>query len=301
MTEDEMNRTDHGYNNFVIKAYIITLINNGDSMVATRTLLQSIEKIHNPSNSSGSTIQPFIMPATVPLSIHNDIKNGFSKEYVKTLYDNNGRLKWTWPIHTSQDAIDFSTGLYKKTYNAADWKKVRACTVSHMRLWQHCVDIKEPIMILEHDALFTRPFNYKALALTGHQKNTSSQGKEHSSVGEWTGGICGLNDPIGATRKARVFDAKVKESLHWYKDAGVNGICTAPYVDDLGDLPLPSGLAGNSAYIIKPWAAQKLLDKVSEVGLWPNDALMCRQFFPWLQVYFPYFTALQPMKSTTTT
>jgi GR25 family glycosyltransferase involved in LPS biosynthesis len=29
-----------------------------------------------------------------------------------------------------------------------------ACMISHMKLWQHCVDSNEPIMILEHDAIF---------------------------------------------------------------------------------------------------------------------------------------------------
>ena len=66
------------------------------------------------------------------------------------------------------------------------------------------------------------------------------------------------------------------------------------------DVEVPQGLAGNSAYLITPKGAKKLLDKVREVGLWPNDAVMCKQFFPWMQVVYPYYTTIQRgLKSTT--
>jgi GR25 family glycosyltransferase involved in LPS biosynthesis len=122
-------------------------------------------------------------------------------------------------------------------------------------------------------------------------------GSEHHSPDsmQWTGGICGINNPIGATRKSKIFFDKVKLQLQ-----GKEGLTLAPYVDESSDLPLPSGLAGNSAYVIKPWAAKKLLEKTAEVGIWPNDALMCRQFFPWLQVSYPFYTTIQNTPSTTT-
>jgi hypothetical protein len=34
----------------------------------------------------------------------------------------------------------------------------KGCWFSHWRLWQHCVDINEPIVILEHDAYITAPW-----------------------------------------------------------------------------------------------------------------------------------------------
>jgi hypothetical protein len=34
----------------------------------------------------------------------------------------------------------------------------RGCWFSHWRLWQHCVDIDQPIVILEHDAYITAPW-----------------------------------------------------------------------------------------------------------------------------------------------
>ena len=76
------------------------------------------------------------------------------------------------------------------------------------------------------------------------------------------------------------------------------GVQEAPYVAPKD--ACPQGLAGNSAYLIKPFAAQELLDKFKEVGGWPNDEVMCSQFFPWLRVINPPYTALQLLGSTTT-
>jgi GR25 family glycosyltransferase involved in LPS biosynthesis len=193
MTEEEMFTTDHGHDRFTIKAFIITMLNNNESVVGARKLLHSIT-LTNP-------IQPFLMQATIPSTIDLDIKCNFSKKYGEALYKD-GKLWWNWPTSAVQDGIDFSTGLYKKYYGEKDWRTKAACTISHMRLWQHCIDINEPIMILEHDANFIENFRYRILALSGADKGE-----------EWTGGICGLNNPIGTTRKAGIFDTKVKYQI----------------------------------------------------------------------------------------
>jgi hypothetical protein len=289
MSEEVMISTDHGYDNFCIKAFIITMMNNAQSVVSTRKLLYSMTYVNDRTGNVSkepSWVQPFIINATIPETIDSDIKINFNREYADGLYKN-GKLNWTWPISSAQNGIDFSTGLYKRAYAAADWKKVAACTISHMRLWQHCIDINEPILILEHDAIFHSRFKYHKIAMCGHYD------KSDGRIGEWSGGICALNDPIGSTRKGRLYHQKVVGD-------GQGGLRSVPYIDDPHEDPLPTGLPGNSAYIIKPWAAKKLLDKTLEVGLWPNDALMCKQFFPWLQIYYPYFTSVQGTPSTTT-
>jgi hypothetical protein len=103
----------------------------------------------------------------------------------------------------------------------------------------------------------------------------------------------GLNDPIGNTRKGQRFHAQV--------ESHGKGIQDIPKIDMDGELPLPMGLAGNSAYIIKPHAATKLLEKVEEIGMWPNDAIMCKQLFPsLLKVVYPYYSNTQKTISTTT-
>ena len=71
-----------------------------------------------------------------------------------------------------------------------------------------------------------------------------------------------------------------------------------PWVDD--DRKIPQGLAGNSAYMIKPAGARKLLQLVKEYGAWPNDAIMCRQLLPNIGVTRKFYTKVQGLRSTTT-
>lgn len=276
-----MYKLDRGHNDWWMKAFIITMPNNNQSMVSTRKLIHSIQETE-------SLLQPFIMPATTPERMLHDLEMTFPRSMIKHFMTLDKKLRYTWPIHNSQNELDLSTGLYKRAYAAKDWRKVASCSISHMRLWQHCIDINEPILILEHDAYFENFFSYKDIALAGQERAVDGSM-------QWTGGICGINHPAGATRKAQVFIQKVKEQVK-----NKSGLALVPYVDEPSDLPLPNGLAGNSAYIIKPWAAKKLLEKTAEIGIWPNDALMCRQFFPWLQVHYPFVTTIQNTPSTTT-
>lgn len=244
----------------MIRGYIISLINHHESTVATRLLISSIR-------NTESQIDPIIFPATVPKTIQEDLK--------KITYIDTKGLDWTYPTKASQDGLDMKTGLYLQHYKTANLPNRIACMVSHMRAWQECINVKEPILVFEHDALIVNRF-YKEDVLTK----------------DFKGGIIGLNSPLGATRKSRVFYEKVgkKKGLH-----------PVPSVDGPSDPNLPQGLAGNSAYLITPVAAKKLLSKVREVGMWPNDAVMCKQFFPWLQVVYPYYTEIQKgLKSTTT-
>ena len=60
-------------------------------------------------------------------------------------------------------------------------------------------------------------------------------------------------------------------------------------------------MPGHSAYVIKPWAAKQIIEKQNEIGWWPNDAIMCKQFFKGeLKVVYPYYTTIQGVQSTTT-
>ena len=120
-------------------------------------------------------------------------------------------------------------------------------------------------MILEHDALFTRKFQ---------APDTTDE------VGAYS-----INDPRGATFKAKDYHNKLKE-----------GFNEVPWVTKDH---IPQGMPGHSAYVIKPWAAKEIVDKQDDIGWWPNDAIMCRQICPWVRVYKPYFTTTQGIKSTT--
>lgn len=237
------------------KAFIISLVNNHQATVSTRLLIESIR-------TTKSELEPIVLPATTPADINDGLRS--IKEIAAA------KLRWTYPVTPEQDGVDLSTGLRLTHYPTADINRRVACTVSHMRAWQKAIDLDETIVVLEHDALFTRKFSLEPL------------------LEDFKNGVIGLNDPRGATRKAGLFHQKV---------SGKMGLQPVPEIDSWD---IPQGLAGNSAYVITPKGAKKLLHKTEELGLWPNDALMCRQMFPWLQVVYPYYTKVQGTASTTT-
>lgn len=165
-------------------------------------------------------------------------------------------LRWTWGPG--------GEGLKHQGYGGPLEARV-GCSLSHYLLWRLCLAQGEPILILEHDAVFLRefrPFTFK--------------------------GACQINDPRGAT----------KRGAWWSDQMAARGPGVHPKTVVLPD-DVPDGLAGHSAYALQPRAARELIEKVHDIGLWPNDATMCRQFFPWLEELYPFVTRVEQGRSTT--
>lgn len=183
----------------------------------------------------------------------------------QTLSEEN--VHWNYPLNGAP-VLDIQSGLVKTPYNGADPNKRIACALSHYKVWKLAQE--EAILVLEHDALFKSKIDF--------------------DINETGFDILGLNYPIGATRKAYLFHETVQYTQRKYQ--------VAPYVDEKN---IPQGIAGNSAYIITPAGAKKMLSLVDHYGLWPNDALMCLQLFgPKLGVTRQYYTITQGLPSTTT-
>jgi|SRR5210317_660458 len=226
-----------------------------------------VEKLLKSIADTDSEINPEILSAATPENINQKLRA------IETI--DGDAVNWTYPLSEQQDRLDIGTGMYLRHYRAKDPKKVIACMVSHMMAWDKVFQKNEPMIVFEHDAVVYRKIT-----------------KENLMTEDFKGGVLGLNDPRGTTRKSSLYHEKVSQN---------RGMQKTPLIDGPSDPPLPSGLPGNSAYLITPFAAKALLDKVAEIGMWPNDALMCRQLFPWLQVTYPYFTKVQGVVSTTTT
>ena len=178
-------------------------------------------------------------------------------------------LNWTWPWDGEERCL--RSGLIKKAYPTVDPRKRVACFYSHYQLWELARDKNKPILVLEHDAVFIKKLDLSILD------------KPYD--------IIGINSPRGATRKAKEFDRIVQSNKS-------GTVVPTPRIDD----PLiPQGIAGNSAYIVKPAGAKALISKVKELGAWPNDALMCYQNIKRLGVSTTYYTQVQGLPSTTTT
>lgn len=177
------------------------------------------------------------------------------------------KLQWTYPWDTPKH--DFATGLKLSPYRTQQKAARIACFLSHYQLWKNCLKADEPFLILEHDAIFLRELETDAIMKAKCD-------------------IIGINDPRGATRKAIDFHEKIQQRPQTVQPV--------PRIDD----PLvPQGLAGNSAYIMKPSGAEKMLKLVKEFGAWPNDAIMCYQLIQSLGVTKTYYTKVQGTRSTT--
>ena len=101
-------------------------------------------------------------------------------------------------------------------------------------------------------------------------------------------GICQINDPNGATHRGQWWSEQMIK-----RGPGVFGKTLVM------EGKRPDGLAGNSAYMIKPWAAADLIAAMRRYGVWPNDATMCIQLFPHLQEMYPFITRVEQTQSTT--
>jgi len=252
-----------------MKAYIISITNDHDSTVATRRLLLSIK-------DTRSNIEPFVFDAVTARNVKTVHERLFGKSTIK-------RVSYTYPLE-GETRYDMKTGLELSGYKTRDINKRIGCFLSHYTLWKNCIEADKPIMILEQDALFTNRFDYGII-------------KE-----SFKGDILGLNNPIGATRLASVYDKTLKDIWELRsskrKQNPKYDVYEAPWVDK--NKMIPQGIAGNSAYIIKPAGARKLIELTAEHGIWPNDALMCKQLIPGkLQHIYPYITKVQGGKSTT--
>jgi GR25 family glycosyltransferase involved in LPS biosynthesis len=162
---------------------------------------------------------------------------GVSKEIAESVM-NAHKLTWTWADNNTKELICSKTNLKHFPYRTTDFRSKIGCSMSHFLLWKKCVELNETILILEHDAVFLRPL-----------PNIEFKG------------ICQINDPNGATRKG-----------NWWSKHMVTrnkcGVFEKTWVTTEPERHIPDGLAGNSAYLIKPWAAQALINKCYEVGLW---------------------------------
>ena len=183
------------------------------------------------------------------------------------------RIEWKYPW--TGEVNDIKSGLTLRAYQTADPKKRMACFLSHYCLWEKTIKSGEPMLILEHDAMFIskKPIPFDDILNSGFE-------------------IIGINEPFGATRLSQAFHENVQKE-HFCK----NNVVRAPLIDDI---KVPQGIAGNSAYIITPKGAYTMIKLTKEHGAWPNDALMCRQLIFGLGVTKTYFTKIQRIKSTTT-
>lgn len=174
-------------------------------------------------------------------------------------------LQWTWP-NVAEDVCD-RTGLKRHPYKTAEPLARMGCAMSHLLLWEEAANRFEPTLILEHDAVFLRGLP--------------------ETLPEDFGAIM-LNNPEGATPRGKWWRQQIEA-----KGPGIHRK-THVFPDDR-----PDGLAGNSAYIISRDTAWACAELYRDLGVWPNDATMCRQLVSGLMEAYPFVTEVQQERSTT--
>lgn len=277
-----------------LDAYVITLINDAKSTALARECLRSI-------NDIGGHVSPYILPATTPINMEEHLFGmkeddfGFEKGSFQaalqvknprsSILEMNHTIKVGYPLVEKDNRLDLATGLQLNAYRAKNPLKIVACTISHMRAWAQACKTNRMIMVLEQDAYFIRQFKIGEITQADDNDRT------------W--GAIGINFPeAGHTRRR---DDYVNGMDKYLLDNPNKILAPVSTINKIGEAPVPQGLAGNSAYVIKPWAARELLAKTLELGIWPNDALMCKELFPWIrQALYPY-THIQESTTSTTT
>lgn len=228
-----------------MKAFVITLFNDKYSLASAEKTLKTARQMND--------------------DLHIEMIRAVTPDKIKD-------TTYSYPVEGETSTYEDMTLI---GYKAKDIGKKIACSLSHMRLWNKCVQLNEPIMILEHDTVFIRKFRPSKIL-----------------IGIEDGDILMINDPRGATRRGMVYHENIIKN-----DKGIHlveGVNTP-------EETVPDGLAGNSAYVITPAAAKKASELQSSIGIWPNDALLCKQLFPEkLKSYYPYITRVEQRRSTTT-
>ena len=208
---------------------------------------------------------------TSSIKVENDFTvkkfNAVTPQQVKKVMKD-FRVQWNYPWEG--EIFDFKTGLKKKSYPTVNKEARIACALSHYTLWKESADNNETLLVMEHDAKFVKKLDVDEIEQSKYN-------------------IIGINNPLFATRKAQLFKQLVEGSS--------KSILPVPSIDSFD---VPQGLAGNSAYVIKPRGAKDMIKLVEDHGLWPNDALMCKQLVKSLAVTKTFYTEVQGTPSTTT-
>jgi GR25 family glycosyltransferase involved in LPS biosynthesis len=132
---------------------------------------------------------------------------------------------------------------------------VKGCFLSHYSIWLHCIEINQPIIVFEHDAILLRPLPHNL------------------EFDEFL-----LLDPFNKMTK----DYSVKHSIEY--DFSIEEYFNESSKQKYG---LKHQYAmGLQAYIIKPKAAYKLVESVKEFGYYPAD-MQCHKGILNLQTVYP--------------
>lgn len=144
---------------------------------------------------------------------------------------------------------------HRKTSNG-----IKGCFLSHYLLWEKCVDLNEPIIIFEHDALMIRPLPPNILELFTHH--------------------CILDYAVHYPDYEEIISKECQISIKNY-----------PQIEDIKKITFKEinkrHVRGSHAHIVKPLGAKTLINSVKKFGILPSD--MC------VNQYYTSYVTIDPL------
>lgn len=247
-----------------IPTYIITNMNSSKSMYAARRCHLSITKTNSKLDA---TFYPGADSTT------------FAKYLTEfRQIENADKLSWTWP--NLPNAPVPGTKLYTNGRSSISSGHIKAemyNTINHMRLWQTCVELNRPIVILQQDAQIVREISQTTIDELFPSKFTQ--------VG--APALIGLNYIDPDCPDPRQVDWMVEKIGSHYK-----GVRPVPTINGKYDNSFDEYVS-KSAYYITPYAARKILDNVRRVGMMPVQCLLSRDYHEWVSIVVPRLSTTQ--------
>lgn len=201
-----------------MKAFVIYIKHHVESELAAKECLESCE---------GRGFEAELFEGVTPNTL--------------ALWDNHYNLK---PIPNSR-----AESYFKSDKKKHDTKK--SCFTNHVILWKKCVELKEPIAVLEHDALCKRPWeNLEFEHVLCMNMNASMQHNRNlwkHFKGTYT---------YSSKGKTEILNTDDNYKFRYWKDNMFkDGVC----------------IPGTASYAVTPAGAEKLLDTAFSYGWDQSD------------------------------
>lgn len=133
-----------------------------------------------------------LQPKTFVIALKNhNISQQQLQKCLESAKEHNWNIEISWAVNglnvtdETWKNLKIVPLLHKKTM---DKKGVQGCFLSHYALWKKCIELKEPIVILEHDAVILKPWQPISLnqGLLKLHKIFKGSNKIDDDTGRWT-------------------------------------------------------------------------------------------------------------------
>ena len=201
----------------------------------------------------------------------DELSERLSDELIASGKNFNIRIEKIDGVYSNQAEIIQQKGLhvFEKMKEAKKQNRgMQGCFLSHYQLWEKCLELNEPILIFEHDALIIRPLPENFLDLFTHHAilDYACHYPDYEEIVLRDGPLKITNYPF------------IENVPATYK--GMNS----------------SHVKGSHAHAIKPAGARKLIDNVKRYGFVASD--MCvNQFYTSYITIDPIIARVNPYVS----